>query len=194
VHGDKFFITVGVAGLFTEHVPVIFPEEHAFALSVAGADCLHVHKAGTEDLEEVVRIAHQYGLLVEAYITHTMSQDNIVRVSSNSTSVEYLGIPTETPSDAVRIAKWMQDIGVDLIGVVTGMVYQVGAGGIADLVLDRVDAVVNAVDVPVVLEGGLNLDNWKVAKEHNVDVIMISTSIEYMLYEHLGEIIHSLDI
>lgn len=193
VNGDSFFLTVAVPGLFTEVVPVPFTDDMALALSEAGADCLHVHKNGLDDLKQIVSIAKRNGLLVEAYITHPASQDAQLRFSEESPSIEFLGIEAETPEDAARVGKQMEEMGVDLIGFVTGITYSVNAGQIPALSLEKLRALSEAVSVPVVVEGGLNLSNYQ-AVGQAASILMISTGIEHLLWRKLKEIIKSYDI
>ncbi len=113
---QEIFITVGVPGSFTETMPTPFTEEHAYALSRAGADGIHTHKSTVEDLKDVVEICHKYGLLVDAYIAHPADR-------------HLFGIPAESTEQVAETAKRMQDIGVDMIGLMTGMSYEGVAAG-----------------------------------------------------------------
>ncbi|KFS19236.1 hypothetical protein AK63_23165, partial [Salmonella enterica subsp. enterica serovar Bareilly str. CFSAN000955] len=76
VHGvrnvvpDDIFITVGIAGGFTETLPVPLSEKEILEIAHAGADGLHTHKSDWDDLQDIVNLAHQYGLTVDAYIGH----------------------------------------------------------------------------------------------------------------------------
>ncbi|MDN4562897.1 hypothetical protein QTL91_24475, partial [Salmonella enterica subsp. enterica serovar Typhimurium] len=58
-----------------------------------------------------VNLAHQYGLTVDAYIGHP-------------DDLHTFGIPARTPEEVASVAKRMQDIGVDMIGLMTGMSYE----------------------------------------------------------------------
>ncbi|NYN06637.1 histidine biosynthesis protein, partial [Salmonella enterica subsp. enterica serovar Typhimurium] len=72
VHGvgnvvpDDIFITVGIAGGFTETLPVPLSETEILEIARAGAYGLHTHKSDWDDLQDIVNLAHQYGLTVDA--------------------------------------------------------------------------------------------------------------------------------
>lgn len=166
VVGDEIYITVGIPGGFCEIVPVELSDEVFLNLSKAGADGLHVHKVSLEDLEEVVEKAHKYGLLVDAYIGHP-------------DDLHPFGIPVESPEEVAKVAKEMENIGVDFIGLMTGMSYKgVDAGEIHPVIKDRLEALVSAVNVPTLAEGGINLDNYEAFTDTGVDIIVMGTAID----------------
>jgi orotidine-5'-phosphate decarboxylase len=166
VVGPDIFITVGVPGSFTEIMPTVFTEEHACALSRAGADGIHTHKSTLEDLKAVVDLCHKYGMLVDAYIAHPSDR-------------HLFGIPAETPEQVAEIAKRMQDIGVDMIGLMTGMSYEgVAAGEIAPPVRARLEAMLKAVSVPTLAEGGINASNYKAFIGTGVNVLVVGTAFD----------------
>lgn len=81
------------------------------------------------------------------------------------------GIPARTPEEVASVAKRMQEIGVDMIGLMTGMSYEgVAAGDIPQMIKDRLRALVGAVDVPTLAEGGINLANAKAFKDTGVNI------------------------
>lgn len=160
------YITVGIPGGFCELVPVELSDEVFLELSKAGADGLHIHKVSLKDLEEVVEKAHKYGLLVDAYIGHP-------------NDLHAFGIPAETPEEVAKVAKDMESIGVDFIGLMTGMSYEgVEAGEIHPVVKERVEALVSAVNVPTLAEGGINLDNYEAFKNTGINIIVVGTAID----------------
>lgn len=166
VVGDEIYITVGIPGGFCEIVPVELSDEVFLNLSKAGADGLHIHKVSLEDLEEVVKKAHKYGLLVDAYIGHP-------------DDLHPFGIPAESPEEVAKVAKEMENIGVDFIGLMTGMSYEgVEAGEIHPVIKERLEALVSAVNVPTLAEGGINLDNYEAFMDTGVDIIVIGTAID----------------
>lgn len=168
VVGPDIFITVGVPGGFTETVPMPLTEEAAVAISRAGADGLHVHKYTLPDLKDVVDLAHACGLTVDAYIIHPQDKYPI-------------GIPAETPADVADAGQRMQEIGVDFVGLMTGMTYQgVAAGEIAPIVRERLLALVDAVDVPTLAEGGINPQNFRAFHGTGVSVLVVGTAIDDM--------------
>ncbi|MBI9042881.1 MAG: hypothetical protein JEZ06_00255 [Anaerolineaceae bacterium] len=180
VVGNEIFITVGAPGTFAEVVPTPFTLEDAVMLSKAGADGLHTHKVTMEDLKDVVDTAHAAGLLVDAYIAHP-------------DDTHLFGIPAETPEEVASIAKEMENIGVDFIGLMTGMSYEgVVAGEIAQPIRERVEALVNAVSVPTLAEGGINLDNYKAFLEIGVDIIVVGTAIDDMAKNAVKNVVETL--
>lgn len=92
VVADDIFITVGIAGGFTETVPTPVTEQDILLIAQSGADGLHTHKSSFEDLKELVDLAHKYGLTVDAYIGHP-------------SDLHTFGIAAETPADVAEVAK-----------------------------------------------------------------------------------------
>ncbi|PJO90716.1 histidine biosynthesis protein, partial [Salmonella enterica subsp. enterica serovar Kentucky] len=85
------------------------------------------------------------------------------------------------PEEVASVAKRMQDIGVDMIGLMTGMSYEgVAAGDIPQMIKDRLRALVGAVDVPTLAEGGINLANAKAFKDTGVNILVVGTAIDNM--------------
>ena len=112
--------------------------------------------------------AHKYGLCVDAYI-------------GLPTDLHTFGISAEQPEEVARVAKQMEGIGVDMIGMMTGMSYEgVGAGAIHPFLKERLCAMVESVKVPTLAEGGINLDNFHAFKETGVNILVIGTSIDKM--------------
>jgi len=73
----------------------------------------------------------------------------------------------------------MQDVGTDFIGLMTGMSYEgVAAGEIAPEVRKRLDALLGAVTVPTIAEGGINTDNFKAFIGTGVNIIVVGTAID----------------
>jgi len=166
VVGPDIFLTVGVPGGFTETVPMPITEEGAMAVSRAGADGLHVHKYTLADLKDVVELAHSCGLTVDAYIIHPDDQYPI-------------GIPAETPADVAEAGRQMEQIGVDFIGLMTGMTYKgVAAGQIAPTVRERLEALVGAVSVPTLAEGGINPENFHAFRGTGVSILVVGTAVD----------------
>ena len=175
VHGvrnvvpDDIFITVGIAGGFTETLPVPLSDTEILEIARAGADGLHTHKSDWDDLQDIVNLAHQYGLTVDAYIGHP-------------DDLHTFGIPARTPEEVSSVAKRMQEIGVDMIGLMTGMSYEgVAAGDIPQAIKERLRALVGAVDVPTLAEGGINLANAKAFKDTGVNILVVGTAIDNMV-------------
>ena len=166
VVGNDIYITTGVPGGFTEIFPVELTDEDFKKISLAGIDGLHTHKSSLEDLKEWVEKAHKYGLLVDAYIGHP-------------TDLHTFGVPAETPEDVARIAKEMEKIGVDFIGLMTGMSYEgVEAGQIHPFMVERLKALKSAVSVPTIAEGGINEANYKAFKELGINILVVGTALD----------------
>lgn len=166
VVGEDIFITVGIPGGFTEIQPVELSDDDFIAVARSGADGLHCHKSSIEDLKVFVEKAHKYGLLVDAYIGHP-------------TDLHVFGVPAETPEDVKKRVKELEDIGVDMIGLMTGMSYEgVEAGKIHPEVEKRVQALVDTATVPTLAEGGINIDNYGAFRDIGVDIIVVGTAID----------------
>ena len=168
VVGKDIYITVGIPGGFTETVPTPLKDEDFLKMARAGADGLHTHKSSLNDLEELVKSAHKYGLCVDAYI-------------GLPTDRHTYGIAAEKPEEVAKVAKSMESIGVDMIGMMTGMSYEgIEAGQIHPELKERICAMVEAVKVPTLAEGGINLDNFKAFKDTGVNILVIGTAIDGM--------------
>lgn len=166
VTGEEVFVTVGIPGGFTETQPVQVLESDFYELARAGADGLHTHKASFDDLENWVSLAHRYGLTVDAYIAHPDDRHPF-------------GIVADTPQQVATVAKRMEDIGCDMIGLMTGMSYGgVAAGEIPQLIKDRLAALMESVVVPTLAEGGINANNYGAFRDVGVDVIVVGTSFD----------------
>ncbi len=99
-------------------------------IAQSGADGLHTHKSSFEDLKELVDLAHKYGLTVDAYIGHP-------------SDLYTFGIAAEIPEDVAAVAKKMEALGVDMIGLMMGMSYEgVIAGDIPEAIKQRLLALV----------------------------------------------------
>ena len=169
VVGDDIYITVGIPGSFTERQPVVLTDADMEMMALAGANGIHTHKSSIEDLEDVVKLAHKYGLAIDAYI-------------GLPTDRHIFGLPAETSEEVRHVAKQMEDVGTDMIGMMTGMSYEgVAAGQIPTSLKDRLCALVETVKVPTLGEGGINLTNYKAFKETGVNILVIGTSIDKMV-------------
>ena len=169
VVGDDIYITVGIPGSFTERQPVILTDEDMEKMSLAGANGIHTHKSSIRDLEDIVKLAHKYGLCIDAYI-------------GLPTDRHIFGLPAQTPEEVERVAKQMESVGTDMIGMMTGMSYEgVEAGQIPTVLTERLCAMVGAVKVPTLGEGGINLTNYRAFKETGVNILVIGTSIDKMV-------------
>jgi hypothetical protein len=175
VVGQDIYITAGVPGSFAEMLPTPFTERDALLLSRAGADGIHTHKTTYEDLKDMVDIAHGYGLLIDAYIAHPADK-------------HLFGIPAETPEEVCEAGIKMQSIGVDLIGLMTGMSYEgVAAGEIAPPIKARLKALIDAVQVPTLAEGGINLQNYRAFMGLGVQILVVGTAFDDMARKAVGQ-------
>ena len=180
VVGNDIYITVGAPGTFTEVLPTALSEEDVIKLSRAGADGLHTHKASIEDLKDVVNLAHKNGLLVDAYIAHP-------------TDRHLFGIPAESPKEVAEVAKQMEGVGVDFIGLMTGMSYEgIAADKIAPPVVERLEAMMKAITVPTIAEGGINLNNFKAFVDMGVNIIVVGTAIDDMARQAVDQVVKTL--
>ncbi|MBY7142234.1 hypothetical protein KFZ56_03825 [Virgibacillus sp. NKC19-3] len=169
VIGEEPFITVGIPGGFTEEKPVPISQEDFYNMSLAGTDGLHTHKCDIDDLEEIVKAAHHYGLLVDAYIAHPEDKHPF-------------GLPASTAEEVAATAKKMENIGVDMIGLMTGMSYGgVAAGEIPEVIRERLEALVSSVSVPTLAEGGINTENYQAFQNTGVHILVVGTSIDQMV-------------
>ncbi|MCR4397959.1 MAG: histidine biosynthesis protein [Firmicutes bacterium] len=177
VCGDEVFITVGFPGTFTEEVPVPLSLEDVLSVARAGADCLHTHKSCLEDVGEIVSLGHRAGLLVEAYIT---ADDN-------------LGVQAPTDEALKNTVKEFERIGVDLIGLTTGMTYKgQSAGGFARAFLDRIKTFTSASRAFRVLEGGIRRENIGSVKDAGLDIVVVSTALDQEIASHARRAIEAL--
>lgn len=163
------YITVGIPGGFTERVPMPLKDEDFIKMAVSGADGLHCHKTCIEDLKDFVAMAHHYGLLVDGYI-------------GMSTDKHKFGVFADDIEAVKKVAKQMEDVGVDMIGMMTGMSYEgVEAGKIPQIIHDRLCALVETVHVPTLAEGGINIDNFQAFKDTGVNILVIGTAFDHMV-------------
>ncbi|HHY34399.1 MAG TPA: histidine biosynthesis protein [Firmicutes bacterium] len=166
VVGPDIFITVGIPGGFTEVLPRPLSEDDVRMIAEAGADGLHVHKSDLDDLRDIVELAHANGLLVDAYVAHP-------------DDLHPFGIPASTPEEVADTAKKMESIGVDMIGLMTGMSYEgVEAGQIPAVIRERLQALVGAVTRPTLAEGGINLTNFQAFRGTGVNILVVGTAFD----------------
>jgi len=106
---------------------------------------------------------------VDAYIAHPGDR-------------HLLGIPAGTPEEVGKVAQAMEQMGVDMIGLMTGMTYEgVSAGKIHPQVKERLEALVNSVKkAPTLAEGGINLANYQAFKGTGVNIIVVGTSFDQL--------------
>lgn len=168
VVGKDIYITTGIPGGFTEILPMPLTDEDFLMIARAGADGLHTHKSSLYDLEELVKKAHKYGLCVDAYI-------------GLPTDLHTFGISAQKPEEVAHLAKQMEEIGTDMIGLMTGMSYEgIDAGQIPQVLKERLCAMVEAVKAPTLAEGGINIDNFRAFKDTGVNILVIGTAIDGM--------------
>lgn len=178
VVGNDVYITVGIPGGFTEVMPMILEDDDFLMMAQSGADGLHTHKSSLKDLEEIVKKAHKYGLCIDAYIGHP-------------DDLHTFGIPASVPKEVAKVARQIESIGADMIGLMTGMSYEgVEAGKIPAILKERLCALVESVNVPTLAEGGINLTNYEAFKETGVNILVIGTSIDKMVEKAAGDVVN----
>lgn len=165
--GPDVVITVGIPGGFTETQPVLLHDEDFHHIALAGADGLHTHKSSAVDLQEWVDAAHRFGMFVDAYIAHP--EDS-----------QFLGLVAGSPDEVAETALTMKQMGVDIIGLMTGFTYQgLAAGQIPSEVRDRLCALVEVAEgTPTAAEGGITLSNFSTLRETGVSILVVGTSFD----------------
>jgi cyclase len=172
VLGDEVFITVSMAGLWTYLSPCPFTDREAYLLATAGADCLHVHKVTLEDHANIVEVAHQNGILVEAYIADPEEPDP-------ASHYGFLGVPAANPEEVAKCVREMEGVGVDLMGLVTGKTYQgLKSNEITPKERERIEALVQTATQPTILEGGITPANCHAYKATGVNIIVVGTAFD----------------
>ena len=91
-------------------------------------------------------------------------------------------IPARTPEEVAEAAQAIEQIGIDMIGLMSGMTYEgVSAGEIHPQVKERVIALVNSVkNASTLAEGGINLANYQAFKGTGVNIIVVGTSFDQL--------------
>lgn len=177
---DDIFITVGARGTFTEIMPVEFTQEDAYRIAAAGGHSLHTHKSHMDDVARITEIAHNAGLLSEAYIT---DGDHLG-----------LGVSAPTEEDLIQTIKDFEKAGVDMIGLVTGKTYQgQSATGFSEEFLRRCEVFLRETNVVTLLEGGITKDNIGAVKDLGFDILVISTAVDDYIEESTVEIVSELN-
>lgn len=163
VVGEEVYLGVGVPGVWTQFSPAIFTEEYALALSRSGADGLHMHLHTLKDVENITKIAHKYGLIVDAYI------------SDPDGSYVNFGIPARTPEEVSKNVKEMEKVGVDIVALLTGRTYfkLEESGGMTPKLKDRIEAMVSTAKVFTQAEGGISPYNFKEYKETGINILVL---------------------
>ena len=167
VVGPEIVITVGVPGAFEEVASVTVSDADMALIADAGADGLHTHKADLSDLADWVQRAHSHGLFVDAYIAHPADRHRF-------------GIPAGTTAQVAATVLSMKQMGVDLVGLMTGLSYEgISAGEVPTTVRERLEALVAAAgDTPTIAEGGINPQNWAPVRRTGVNVIVVGTALD----------------
>ena len=180
--GDDMFVTMQGYGTFTNLKLVSSTDKDALALSMAGLDGCHTHLWVWEDLKELVEIAHRNGLLVDAYISH--SKDKYY----------YYGITADTPEEVSEVTKKMEDIGVDMVGIMSGMTYMgLKSGKLTPDMRGKINALVETAKVPTLVEGGINLSNFQEFKETGVNVVIVHTALKEYIHKTIVDFINNLN-
>lgn len=173
VLGDAY-LQVTVPGTFNHVGPTSFTDEHAFELSAAGADGMHVHLPSVDEIGRVTALAHKYGMLVEAYIFEFVAATE---------PFSYMGVPADSPSEARRVAQQLQDIGVDIIGLMfsTDPKYYATAGSPDVLprnVAEKIRAIADSISVPMSVEGQITPANAPQLKDLGVNILVLGSEFD----------------
>lgn len=163
VLGEDIFITCAAAGTFTKAQPVPFTQEDALKLAYAGVDCIHSHKSTIEDIALLAEYCHNAGILCEAYIS----------------AYDTFGVQAPTDELLLQAIKDYERVGVDILGLCTGMIYQgQGATGFSDECLHRIDLFIKNTHVVKALEGGIKPGNVGAVKKLGFDILVMSTALD----------------
>jgi imidazole glycerol-phosphate synthase subunit HisF len=188
--GDDVFLNVGAAGTSNSLGPARFTTDDAFLLSAAGADGFHVHLSNLEELKDLVEIAHENGLLVEAYISTFVSSTD---------QFSYMGIAAENPEEVAKAARAMEQIGVDIVGFMFSsdpMFYShVGASEtLPDDVANKLVSLRAAVSVPISVEGQITVSNAQQLREIGVDILVLGTHFDLAIENAIRGVVHQFSV
>jgi len=163
VVGEEVYLSVGVPGVWTQMGPSVFTEEYALELSRVGADGFHTHLHSLGDVERTVKIAHKYGLLVDAYI------------SDPAGAYVNFGIPAKTPEEVGKTVKDLEKVGADIVALLTGRTYYKleEAGDVTPELRRRIDALVSTAKVFTQAEGGISPYNFKNYKKTGINILVL---------------------
>jgi len=155
-------------------------DDYLLAMSRAGLDQIHLHRPTLQDYEEAIKMCHQNGLLCDAYISHPDDPFN-------------MGVPARTVKDVVDAAQKLERAGADIVGLMTGMTHRgLEAKEISPELRERLEALVGAVDVPTITEGGINPSNYKAVKKTGVNIITIFAALKEISENAMSNAIESL--
>lgn len=112
-----------------------------------------------------------------------MSSDPGDTNAKTITEAAKLGIPAAgtggSSEEVATVARRMEEIGVDMIGLMTGMSYGgAAAGSIPNEIKDRLASLTSSVSVPTLAEGGINADNFHAFRGTGVNIIVVGTSFD----------------
>jgi imidazole glycerol-phosphate synthase subunit HisF len=97
-------------------------------------------------------------------------------------------LPADTIDEVKTVAKEMEKMGVDFIGLMTGMSYEgIEAGEIPQLIKERLNALVETVHVPTLAEGGINAENYKAFSKTGVNILVVGTAFDDMAKNAIKE-------
>ena len=146
--------------------------EHAIAAIRAGFTSVMVDRSmapyadNVRDTAEIVRIAHAVGVSVEAELGHV----------GDGFAYEEQGAQNLT--DPAEAARYVADTGVDCLAVAVGTAHGAYAGT-PHIDFDRLRAIRDAVDIPLVLHGGSGTgeENLKKAVSCGISKVNIGTDL-----------------
>lgn len=177
---EDVFILIAAPGTFDETEPV-FEEWQAQELADSGADGLFVEKNNFDEIERLVRIAHNTGLLVQAGFQ--------LRSPGTNTAV----IPIDAPSEAQQTATRLMDVGVDIVGMrFSGIFKSLDAGAIAPAELEALSGLISEAPEMNVVYAGVNSSNLPAVTETGVKMVGVASAVDDLVYEAMGKAINPL--
>jgi pentose-5-phosphate-3-epimerase len=183
--GDDVFLNVGAPGGANYIGSEAFTAETASQLSMAGADGLHVHLSSLDELGALVEIAHAHGLVVEAYIN---------RFVAATDEFSYMGIVAETPEEVATAGRAMEELGVDVVGLMFSddpLFYAIreASDELASEVGARLRALRSAVTVPISVEGQITRRNVVELRELGANIIVLGSQFDVAIEEALRKVV-----
>lgn len=183
--GEDVYLNVTPPGAANSIGPTRFTAEGAFQLAVAGADGLHVHLSSLSELKDLVDIAHGTGLLVEAYINQWVGEAD---------EFSYMGIPAANPQEVADAGRAMEEIGVDIVGLMFSRdpkFYSLQDAGdsLPGDVDERLCALREAVSIPISVEGQVTPGNADRIREIGADIIVLGSHFDVAIEKALESVV-----
>lgn len=172
---EEVFVLSAAPGTFDEKEP-LFTREQAFSLAEAGADGLFIEKDNYREIERLTEIAHDGGMLVQAGF-------QLQRLDAPTALV-----PVRSPREARWAARYLEDLGVDIIAMRLSGIFQGALAGEVDPEeLDCLHALVKEVKAATVVYAGVNTANLPTIAATRVAMVGIASAVDDGLYRALEE-------